>query len=111
MVLFGCLKAIWRLSEAEATGYAATSVSPAVSLAAAGSSFTCGIRSPDALSPDTTVVVEAVEPRGATVVVERRVGLPCFAQVKEEPAPARVTAGDMEQNRAGRPGARAQTVE
>jgi len=55
----GCWKAdlfpLW--CEAEGTGYAAASVSSAVTLAGAGSPFTYGIRAPGALGPDTAVVV------------------------------------------------------
>jgi hypothetical protein len=43
--------------------------------------------------------------------MERRGGLPCFAQVKEEPSSVKTAAGDTEQSRAGRPGAGAQKAE
>ena len=55
--------------------------------------------------------VLALKMARATVAMERRDGLACFAQVKEERPIVRLGSGDMEQNTPARRGALAQSIE
>jgi hypothetical protein len=92
----------WR--EDEAGGYLADSVS----FRAFGPPFfTYVSQAPAVLVPDTAWRPQAKNP-SAAVVVQRRDGRACFAQVKEEPAKP---VGDTEQNTPAWPGAIAQVRE